>query len=411
MSLLLCCAAASALGPSPIFEKEASRLTDLTMATFYDPKAKIWKPPVESSEAVGLQGYTFWPSLLAWQAIIEGAKVNPKIWKPKIATYYKTLEQYYDSGQHAYCAWTYFPGNDDHFYDDNTWAVVACIEAYDVTGNEAYRSRGIEIMDKFVKGGWDASGNPGGMRWGTKALPDRSDRTVSATAAGALAALLVAKTYHAAENQAFAKKLLDWIHDRLSADNGLIYDGFKSPAFTRMPTIWTYNTGVPIRAAVEYHAETHDSSYLQWAIKMGNAAIDRANSPLYDGSVKDASKRYWYDSGFFVQYLVDGLRSLSRATHDEKYSEESRRNAEYCLHYLKDSDGLYWRNMRLWTIDADCTSAFHTMTGQFTPELAADPSERSMTSASMKLPVQDRPMVKTLLANAGAARMFWLLSH
>jgi uncharacterized protein YyaL (SSP411 family) len=390
------------------YSAEAGRLTDKTIAAFFDPAQKIWKPPVESAEAVGVQGYTFWPSLLAWQAVIEAAKVEPKLWKPRIATYFDALEQYFDARGHAYCAWKYFPGNDDKFYDDNTWAAVACMEAFEVTGNKRYRARAIDVFEGFVKGGWDDSDRPGGLRWGTKAgLEDRHDRTVSATAAGALSALMIAKTQNRIENDAWAKRALDWIRAKLSAPNGLIYDGFRSPTFSRMNTIWTYNTGVPIRAAVEYARQTGDSTYRDWAVKMGNACIDRTQSPLFDGAVNDPNDKYWYDSTFFVHYLVDGLRALSLATHDGRYLAEARREADYCVKYLKDDDGLYWRNMRLWKIDPSTEESFQRLTRQSAPSLDPDPSERESGSS----PVDQRPMVKTLLANASVARMLWLLSH
>jgi hypothetical protein len=284
------------------------------------------------------------------------------------------------------------------------------MEAFELTGQTRYRIRAIDIFDGFVKGGWDDTDKPGGLRWGTKkGLEDRNDRTVSATAAGALAALLIAKSQDRLENQAWAKRALDWIHGHLSATNGLIYDGFKSPTFSRMNTIWTYNTGVPIRAAVEYARQTGDKSYRDWAISMGNACLDRSQSPMFDGAVTDPANRYWYDSTFFVQYLVDGLRELSRATRDDRYLAEARREVDYCLSYLRDKDGLYWRNMRLWTIDSDTQREFRKLTGQDRPNLSPDASERSEGPPGS--PVVERPMAKTLLANAGTARMIWLIAH
>ncbi|RYG87318.1 hypothetical protein EON77_02280, partial [bacterium] len=151
------------------YAAEGARLTRATIAAFYDPKTKIWRPREASSESVGTQGYTFWPSLLAWQAIIEGAKVDPKTWRAKVGPFFDVLEQYYDRKGKAYCAWTYFPGNDDQFYDDNTWAVIACMEAFEVTGEPRYRDRAREIFAGFVRGGWDETGRLGGLRWGTKA--------------------------------------------------------------------------------------------------------------------------------------------------------------------------------------------------------------------------------------------------
>jgi uncharacterized protein YyaL (SSP411 family) len=396
------CSIATQKPPTQSYATEAARITRETIARFYNPKLNIWKPPVASSESVGDQGYTFWPSLLAWQAIIEAAKVDPKKWKGKVGPFYDVLEQYFDKGAHAYCAWKYFPGNDDHFYDDNTWAAVACMEAYEVTGDARYRRRAIGIFDGFVRGGWDQK--RGGLRWGTKAgIEDRKDRTVSGTAAGALAALLIGRK----KDLPWAKRALDWIRVELSAPSGLILDGIKDDGRI-MTTIWTYNTGVPIRGAVEYARRTGDQSYQKWAIRMGNAVLDRSLSPMYDGAVKDPSKRYWYDAVYFVQYLVDGMRALSLATHDPKYVREARREADYVRTYLRDPDGLYLRNMRLWTIDEARRQTFLKLTGQDGPALTAEESERLPDPSK---PVVGRPIVKTLLANAGAARMFWLLAH
>lgn len=403
-----------AFSPNP-YATEGARLTRATIVAFYDAKAKIWRPRELSSDAVGTQGYTFWPSMLAWQAIVEGAKVDPKTWRGRVGPFFDVLEQYYNVKGKAYCAWKYFPGNDDHFYDDNTWAVVACLEAFEVTGEERYRARARTIFNGFVRGGWDKTGRLGGLRWGTKAgIEDRKDRTVSATAAGALAALLLAKHEDSParrkEYRAWAKRSLDWIRTKLTSPSGLILDGIKDDG-TVMTTIWTYNTGVPIRAAVEYARQTKDVFYRGWAVKLGNAAIDRDLSPMFEGAVPDRSKRYWYDTTYFVQYLVDGMRELSRATGDARYVREARREADYCRTYLKDEDGLYWRNMRLWTIDAKRHTAYTKLTGQVTPELTPEVSERSLEPATLGKPIGERPMVKTVLANAGAARMFWLLGH
>jgi predicted alpha-1,6-mannanase (GH76 family) len=394
------------------YSVEADRLTKQIITRFYDKKEKIWKPPVSSSESVGTQGYTLWTSLLAWQAMIEGAKVKPQVWKPKLGEFYDVLEQYYGKEDHAYTAWLNFPGMDDYYYDDNVWAVIACMEAYEVTGESRYKARALDIFDNFVVRGWDNTDAPGGMRWGTKpGYEDRSDRTVSATAGAALANLLLAKVDRSAQRRAWSKRALDWINTKLSAESGLIYDGFKAPGFSRMPTIWTYNTGVPIRASVEYYRQTGNKTYLKWATKMGDASLDRSLSPMFDGAVTDHKNRYWYDSTFFVHYLVDGLRELGKVTKDDRYNKESQREALYIYKYIKDSDGLYFRSMRLWQIDEKRLNMFHQLTGDKTRQLSPDSSERSYEPSQMEKPVGERETVKTLLANAGTARMFWLLSH
>lgn len=98
-----------------------------------------------------------------------------------------------------------------------------------------------------------------------------------------------------------------------------------------MDALGTYNTGVPIRADVEYYRASKDPNYLHWARKMGDAAVNARLCPLCDGAVRDERLRFWYDAVYFVQYLADGLWHLSKATGDPRYLAEAERNAAYCI--------------------------------------------------------------------------------
>jgi hypothetical protein len=89
---------------------------------------------------------------------------------------------------------------------------------------------------------------------------------------------------------------------------------------------------------------------------------------------------------------------------------EAERNADYAYEYLRDpEDGLYFRNWRLWRIGDEQLATWETLTGQ-THALEPDHSERSKEPRYSNVPLADRPLVKTLLANAGLARMFWVLA-
>jgi hypothetical protein len=149
---------------------------------------------------------------------------------------------------------------------------------------------------------------------------------------------------------------------------------------------------------------TRRSVLLDAARAMGDAAIERSG-PMYDGLVKDPEKNHWYDSSFFIPYLAEGLVELSRATRDGRYAREVRRNAEFAFERLRDpTDGLYFRNWRLWRIDAERRAIWVRLTGGSHP-LDPDWDERSKEPDALKLPEADRPVVKTLLANAGMARL------
>ncbi len=259
---------------------------------------------------------------------------------------------------------------------------------------------------------WDASGTPGGQRWGTD--PDKpgiGDHNACSTSGAALAAVSLARIgVNRQANLRWTRAALDWIVRRLRDTDGLIRDGLHAPDWTVMPTKWSYNTGVPIRAYVEYHRLTGDKAALEAAQRLARAAMDRTK-PLYDGLVRDPNRRFWYDSGFFVHHLAEGLLALYRVTGDETLRAEVRRNANYAYQYLRDpTDGLYWRNWRLWRIGTAQWESWRRLTGQDNP-LEPDESERSKEHRYDDTPVAERPLVKTLLANAGTARLFWLTAQ
>ena len=287
------------------------------------------------------------------------------------------------------------------------WAIVTLVEAYEATRQTRYRDRAAEIMRRFMPQGW-SEGKPGGMTWGvdpTKA--GTGDKGACSTSGAALAALALARVrIDRAANIAFAGKAVDWVLQTLKDADGLIRDGLGAPDWHMNATKWTYNTGVPIQVCVELHAITGDAERLKTARALAEAAMDR-NKRLYDGLDQDPARRHWYDASFFVHYLVDGLLALHKATGDARILAEVRRNADYAVAHLRDpADGLYWRNWRLWMIGQAQYEDWARMTGQ-THRLEADESERSKEKDQMSKPVDQRPLVKTLLANAAVARMMW----
>ncbi len=400
---------------APDYAAEAARLTDLMHRTFWRPAARQYAAPVRSAETVDSDGvrnnaYVLWPALVALSALTAAEKARPGRYARTIAEVYDGLEAYWDPAAHAYNAWLTFPGNRDRYYDDNAWAIVTLVEAYEATRQTRYRDRAAEIMRRFMPQGW-SEGKPGGMTWGvdpTKA--GTGDKGACSTSGAALAALALARVrIDRAANIAFAGKAVDWVLQTLKDADGLIRDGLGAPDWHMNATKWTYNTGVPIQVCVELHAITGDAERLKTARALAEAAMDR-NKRLYDGLVQDPARRHWYDASFFVHYLVDGLLALHKATGDARILAEVRRNADYAVAHLRDpADGLYWRNWRLWMIGQAQYEDWARMTGQ-THRLEADESERSKEKDQMSKPVDQRPLVKTLLANAAVARMMWSAS-
>lgn len=412
--------------PLPSFEVEAGRLTQATMDVFWDKNSKMFRAPVLSSETVSSdathdRGETLWPSLIGMQALVEGERARPGRFTAQIATVFDGLEQYYSENLHAYTSWVQFPGNNDAYYDDNSWVVIAFTEAAlvcrvtDPKKSAQYLNRAQTVMADYIVKGYDTSNNPGGMRWGTDtSKANTSDRGTSSTAGAALAALMMAR---AGVNTAFYTKwgndVLTWLMTHLLDKDDLVMDALAPPNWEARPVKWTYNTGVPMRAYVEHYRLTKSQASLQMATKLARAAIDQ-NQGLFDRKITDVSKRVYWDGVYFVHYLVDGLLQVAQVTPDAKLAADARATARatalYVQTYLQDPvDGFYWRNLRLYTIDDAHLAAWEKWSGQTTaPEF--DESERSKEAKFQSQPVKDRPLAKTLLANAGAARLFWMVA-
>lgn len=420
-------AAAPMLVPSTPFEAEGARLTAACMSHFWDAHSKMFRAPVLSAETVPSdalhdRGYTVWPSLIALHSLVEGEKHRPGQYAAQIARVYAGLEQYYSPDLQAYSAWVHFPGNVDAYYDDNSWAVIVLTEASfachhtDPAYAAIYLARAKAIMANFVVKGYDAAGQPGGMRWGfDPAKPNTSDRGTSSTAGSALAAMMLAR---AGVDPKFYSQwglsLLSWLDRRLLASDGLVMDALTPPEWKPRPIKWTYNTGVPMRAYAEHYRLTGRAESLTRASALARAAINPKGA-LLDQAVHDPRKRFFWDSIYFVHYLVDGLLQAADITPDPALAaalrEAALRSTRYAYSYLRDpADGFYWRNFRLYAIGETQHNRWQRWTGQ-TIAPAYDASERSQEAKFEALPVQDRPLVKTLLANAAAARLFWLAAR
>lgn len=404
--------------PPPIgYRAEAARLTAVMQRTFWNPRTAQYRAPVRSAETVDSEaehnnGYVLWPCLMAFMALVEGEKAQPGHYAATMKEVYNGLEAYFDPKGHAYNAWLQFPGNNDKYYDDNAWLAAALVEAYEATKNKVYRDRAVELTDQFLRRGWDDSGNPGGELWGTDPTKDGTGNYNACSAASvALAAVNLARIgVNRKANLDWTRSALAWITRRLRDTDDLIQDGLRAPNWTVDRTKWTYNTGAPIRVHVEAYRLTKDKRHLEEAKRLARAATDRSKR-LYDGMVSDPERRFWFDAGFFVHHLAEGLLALYRETGDKALLAEVRRNADYAYQYLRDpADGLYWRNWRLWKIGAPQQEAWRKLTGQ-DHRLEPDDSERSKEHRYDKTPVADRPLVKTLLANAGTARLFWLVGN
>ena len=197
--------------------------------------------------------------------------------------------------------------------DDSQWWALAWIDAYDLTGNQAYLNAAVTIAN-YANQFWDTTTCGGGIWWNT------------------------AKTYKNAVTNALYIRLAAALHNRLPGDTawlgraqtawkwfagsgminpaGLVNDGLTGSCANNGQTVWTYNQGLLIGAAVELWRANGNTTVLTTGRRLADAAMA---SPLVVSGVltescdtptttcDDNQKQY---KGIFVRYLAE----LARAT-------------------------------------------------------------------------------------------------
>ncbi|KAA8910675.1 glycosyl hydrolase family 76-domain-containing protein [Sphaerosporella brunnea] len=399
------------------FTIEGIRLCRATWQHFWDARHSHFVTEKASTETVGdWHGYTLWPFVIGIEALLEAEAAAPGQFTSEIRTAFEACEKYRSRQRRgAYTAWVWFEGNDDVYYDDDAQVAIALLKAYELPTlrDRVYLIRAYEIVT-FLFTGWDHK--RGGMRWHVDKPEARNACTtnLSAVAALKLAAALqhtgqdprsfgIPQSPGVADLLQFARNCSDWVVNELSEESGLIKDGAGGG-----PT-WTYNTGTALYTVCLLQQFRAEEELAQRAYRLAEAAVDRGKS-LFDQSNPSVEHRYWWDSTFFVQLLVEGLVEFVQVF-GEFYPEtagqarlELRRHCEYLMKYMKGRDGLYVRNLRLYVVSMDHLRMYQELTGDTGRGPALDASERWSDEASMKLPVEQRGICKTLLGCGGAAR-------
>lgn len=191
--------------------------------------------------------------------------------------------------------------------DDSEWWALAWIDAYDLTHDQTYLDEAVTITD-YASQYWDTGTCGGGVWWST------------------------AKTYKNAVTNALYARLTAALHNRIPGDTlwlsraraawnwfagsglinsaGLVNDGLTSSCANNGQTVWTYNQGLAIGAAVEVWRATGDASVLAVGRRLADGAL---SSSLVDNGVltescdpsascDDNQKQF---KGIFERYLAE----------------------------------------------------------------------------------------------------------
>ncbi len=336
---------------------KAEETMNFIQTNLYDSKAKLYYPNTQMRRK-DLSYDFMWGNGVMFSALVGATRHNPEKYKPLLYSFADGLKKYWDEQAPIPGFDAYFssPDGDDKYYDDNAWLVLGFAEAYDVTKDPKFLDWARRTQ-KFVLSGWDEKLG-GGIYW----RPDNKSKNTCVNAPAAVAAL---RLYALGDKDqlVWAQRTCAWTNANLQDKDGLFWDNISTESKIEK-TKWTYNTALMIRANVGLFEVTKDQKYLAEARREADAGIAKWADPQTGGFADDAK---------FNHLFSEALLEVYEASKDIKYLNAVRRDADFAWRYVHDSNnGGFWNQWHKANHSAD-----------------------------------DR---KTMIENAAAARLFWLLT-
>ncbi|MHA6728348.1 glycoside hydrolase family 76 protein [Chryseobacterium sp. A301] len=246
---------------------------------------------VENNE--GSNAFHYWPNAHALDVLVDAYL------RSKDPNYVAKMRALFD-GIKIKNGGTY----ENVFNDDMLWLGLSSLRAYQATGDADYRLVATELWESIQLSWSDVFG--GGIAW-------KKDTPYSKNAvSNAPAVILVMELYKLdpkPEYLQWAQKIYAWQKEHLiEASTGLVWDNValvNGVQTTNKDWVFTYNMGTWIGAGLRLHAATGELTYLQDAVKTGQALI--SHGKLVDnGLLRDEGQG---DGGLFkgigVRYLTE----------------------------------------------------------------------------------------------------------
>ena len=218
-------------------------------------------------EAVGMRaGSHAWPFSQALAAHIAVKSIDPRATGVAVRARLKQLERF-DTGS-TFSAWP----KGDVYLDDNEWLAEDLLDWNAISHDHTALVRARRIFDAVVDA-WDSSAaHPcaGGVRWTT--AKSNHDRNTVSTANGALVGLRLYRVTGDRRDLTWSKTMLSWLERCMRSSDGLYWDHIDLDGNVDRAE-WSYNQGSMLGAYLELYRATGDTSALQRAEAIGDAAL------------------------------------------------------------------------------------------------------------------------------------------
>ena len=205
--------------------------------------------------------------------------------------------------------------------DDSGWWGLNWVTAYDLTGDEKYLDMAVTIGE-FMNEFWDTSTCGGGIWW-------NEERTYKNAVTNGQWIRLTAELHNRLPGDTLwldrSQEAWDWyVASGMINSDGLVHDGLRDDCSSNNDTVWTYNQGLGIGAALELWRATGDPELLEQARYLADSALE--SDVLVKGGVLtewcEAAGRSCDDNqkqfkGIFARYLME----LADATGEPAYQQ------------------------------------------------------------------------------------------
>jgi len=189
--------------------------------------------------------------------------------------------------------------------DDITWAVIAALRAYEITGDKQYLVLAQTNFDAMYARAWTSEFG-GGMWWTTA----KTQKDVTTTAPATIAACMLYKDTHEKAYLTKAKTMYAWVRANLyNARTGAVYDHVSHKANGKGKVVYTtqltYNQGTFIGSADLLYQLTGDRSYYDDALRtMRHTQTDLTDHGILRSEATGGNENGGGFKGIFVRYAV-----------------------------------------------------------------------------------------------------------
>ncbi|PST82890.1 glycosyl hydrolase family 76 [Pedobacter yulinensis] len=197
------------------------------------------------------------------------------------------------------------------FYDDMEWWALACLRAYDATGDLTYKTMARQYWT-WIKVGWSDIKN-GGIAW---ASGSKDSKNACSNAPAVIIACRLYQLDKQEDDLVWAKKIYTWLKTYVvDGSRGLVWDAHGNK---NEDNIYTYNQGTWVGAGMELYRITKDRAYLDDAVRNVNYLINDGSKFSPRGVLKGENTG---DGGLFKGIFIRYMAELTASGFLDSYTQ------------------------------------------------------------------------------------------